>query len=178
MWWNYCGECVCCGGFLVVIVVVVLRFLCACNGSGLEMPPPVRAICPFRASVLVLLLLVVLLVVVVRFETFSLLTFLAVCVSFCCLRPLPTSHLPFPCRTCWILLSHTAHDADAASQPATCVPTCVRVSLCVCCVRVCVTSSVWLFVLPLLPLVKLSLKIALKKLRGKARQKAAAKWTY
>lgn len=43
------------------------------------------------ALVLLLLLLVPLPVVVVRFETFSLLTFLAVCVSFCCLRPLPIS---------------------------------------------------------------------------------------
>lgn len=70
---------------------------------------------PIWASALVLFLHVVpLLVVVVRFETFSLLTFLAVCVSF---HFVACARFPFPCRTCWILLSHTAHDADAASQP-------------------------------------------------------------
>lgn len=76
------------------------------------MPPPVRAICPFRASVLVLLLLVVILVVVVvRFETFSLLTFLAVCVSFCCLRPLPASHFPLPISMPHLLDSAVIHSA-------------------------------------------------------------------
>lgn len=114
-----------CGGITVVSVCVVWWLQRRC----VEIPLRVQWLrtgnaavaastrhLPIWASALVLLLLVVvpLLVVVVRFETFSLLTFLAVCVSF---RFVACARFPFPCRTCWILLSHTAHDADAASQP-------------------------------------------------------------
>lgn len=90
-----------CGGITVVSVCVVWWLQRRC----VEIPLRVQWLrtgnaaaastrhLPIWASALVLLLLLVvpLLVVVVRFETFSLLTFLAVCVSFCCLRPLPIS---------------------------------------------------------------------------------------
>lgn len=64
-------------------------------------------------------LAVVVVAAVFRFQTFSLLTFLAVCVSFCSASASPASRfLPIShCRTCWILLSRTAHDAKAAKQP-------------------------------------------------------------